>query len=393
VDENGNLYEMNRLPMGLKISPELMQIIVEGLAGHPDTAAESATIIIDKVPQRITLQNPNTSVNVWIDGFAISGDVVVLEQVKKRIETVARYIQATFKEPISIQKEYDFIGIHFNHSKKQVSVASKTLNKLPSSPFKSGDILLTSELEKLVSRLIFCSGVLRIILGNYFFLLKWANRRIAQLNKSGLDAKLTLPTFVARSLNSWMSCCTKSLSLSSSNINCAGYDILFVDASFFGWGAFFISSSGQCAIYGEKWSEEILNREGYNINVLEAFAVEKSLKTFEDRLLVNKNVDLRVDNTSSLSAILKSKSKSSAALNEHVTNVVTFLVNNNFSYTLQYVNTKENWADAPSRGLVVENPTKQQITEVLCHTNRGTYGRQAVITSSVLTRSQKGKKD
>jgi hypothetical protein len=198
---------------------------------------------------------------------------------------------------------------------------------------------------------------------------------------------------VARSLNSWMSCCTKSLSLSSSNINCAGYDILFVDASFFGWGAFFISSSGQCAIYGEKWSEEILNREGYNINVLEAFAVEKSLKTFEDRLLVNKNVDLRVDNTSSLSAILKSKSKSSAALNEHVTNVVTFLVNNNFSYTLQYVNTKENWADAPSRGLVVENPTKQQITEVLCHTNRGTYGRQAVITSSVLTRSQKGKKD
>jgi hypothetical protein len=302
---------------------------------------------------------------------------------------------ANWKNPgVLVEKEYDFVGVRFDHNNKTVRVADKTVNKLPSTPFSPHQLLRTSELERLVSRLIFCSSVVRIILGDYFFLLKWANRQIAVLNNTGKDRDLSLPASVCSALNHWIQRAKSILSLSNNNLCNFDFDVLFVDASTWGWGAYFISSTGECAIFGEKWSEEILNKDGYNINVLEALALEKALLVFEERLLENRNVDIRIDNSSALMAVLKSKSKSSAALNEHACNAVRFLVDRSFSYTLQYVNTKENWADGPSRGAkIVQNPTSQQITEVLCYENRGTLGRQAVNTSVSLLKSNNKKND
>jgi hypothetical protein len=379
VDADGNLYELNRLPMGLKVSPEIMQLIVECIAGLPEACKESASI------EGVTteLQEQNGDVNVWIDGFAISyTSRRFAEAAQFRIRKVGRYCNVTFKDPgVVIEQQYDFIGIHFDHKSHSVRVADKTLQKLPPPSFVPKQQIKISELERLISRLIFCSGVTRDILGKYFFLLKWSNRQIAKLNATGVDSDVQLPQTCTNLLNSWIKASSQTLQINSRKS--FNYDILFVDASTYGWGAYFISSSGVVAIVGERWSEEILQDANYNINVLEAYAVELALRAFEDRLSENCNVDIRVDNTSSLFGILKSKSKSeNPAHNKHIVNVVQFLTSRNFEYTLQYVNTSENWADGPSRGKGdVVCPSVEQITAVL-YSNRGTHGRQAA-TSSV----------
>ena len=393
VDAEGNLYEMLRLPMGLRISPEIMQLVCEFVAGEPKVLN---SYLANKQQQSL-LQKSHVSIKVWIDGFQVACSKENAEALKQQIEYRGKIAGVVFKDPgVLVETRYTFCGVEFCHEDKTVRVADKTLNKLPSTPFVTHQNLRTSELEKLVSRLIFCSSVVRIILGDYFFLLKWANRQIAYFNESHVDRLLSLPSSVCNSLNHWIKSARKTLCLQNSNNNkfFDYFDVLFVDASTWGWGAYFISSSGEIAIGGGKWEDEILDREGYNINVLEALAVHRALLYFEDRLMQNCNVDIRVDNTSSLHSLLKSKSKSSAALNEHVVNSVNFLVTNGFSYTLQYVNTKDNWADGPSRGKGdVVNPTTKQIAEVLCYENRGILGRQAVNTSVSLSQIKKMKKN
>ena len=381
TDADGNIYQLTRLPMGLKVSPEIMQLIVECLAGLPEACKPSAKIN----GIEYDLQDRDGDVKVWIDGFANSYlNSNAANRAMERIKAIARYCKVTWKDPgVIIERKYDFVGVHFDHENHTVKVADKTLNKLPSASFVPKQSIKISELERLVSRLIFCSSVTRDILGKYFFLLKWSNRQIAKLNSSGIDSEVQLPATCTNLLNSWIKSSSKILHINKSNIK-NEYDILFVDASNFGWGAYFVSSSGVVAIVGEKWNEEILQNPQYNINVLEAYAVELALKAFEERLNDNCNVDIRVDNTSSLFGILKSKSKSDNSFhNKHIVNVVEFLKSRNYEYTLQYVNTAENWADGPSRGkgdVVCPNP--EQITAVL-HSNRGTHGRQAATSSSV----------
>ena len=79
------------------------------------------------------------------------------------------------------------------------------------------------------------------------FLLKWANRQIAYFNESQVDRLLSLPSSVCNSLNHWIKSARKTLCLQNSNNNKFAdyFDVLFVDASTWGWGAYFISSSGE----------------------------------------------------------------------------------------------------------------------------------------------------
>ena len=107
---------------------------------------------------------------VWIDGFAVTCSRSQAKAIQYRIKTVAKEIGAVFKgDGVVVEDEYDFVGIHFNHNNKTVRVADKTVKKLPSPSFSTHQNIKISELEKLISRLIFCSSVVRIILGEYFF--------------------------------------------------------------------------------------------------------------------------------------------------------------------------------------------------------------------------------
>ena len=194
---------------------------------------------------------------VWIDGFQHTGSANSVAHAAEKIRKVSDFCCVTWKkqkaynnEEIVISKEYDFIGIHFDHNKHQVSVARKTLDKLPA-PYKAGGEYEVTQLEKDISRLLFCTGALRIMSATFYFALKWVNRHVARLNKpdADLNQKVVLPKHVASLLNVWICKSKLFVHLPPSNVivKPTRYDVLFTDASAYGWGAIFIG--GICPFY------------------------------------------------------------------------------------------------------------------------------------------------
>ena len=393
-DVADDLYEMNRLPMGLKTSAEIMQLIVETLAGVPSAVKPSAYINGEKV----SLCNKRLTTRVWIDGFQSSGPRAECEAAAERIRKVGAWCGVTWKDGVKVEDKYDFIGIHFDHNIHRVTVAEKTLKKLPLH-YNSKKQVNVTQLEKDISRLFFCSGVLRIIPAHFYYSIKWVNRQIAKLNKEGDDFAVTLPPSVVTALNSWLeksksflelppTTTTKSSASSEFNNNNNNsssssaskrqtFDILFTDASITGWGAFFITPTGEVAIIGGKWPPE-MDASSKTIAYLEARAAFLALTHFKQRLLRNKNVDIRIDNSSVGCGLIKGKAKDSPQLNEDLKPSLDWLVSHDFCYSIKHVDTKENWADGPSRGSVDPKLLRLTRTEVsTINENRGSLGRQA----------------
>ena len=375
-DDAGKLWQLTRLPMGLCVSCEIMQLIVETLVGCPWCVQPSAVIDGEKVP----LTNKRVSEKVWVDGFQVSGAADDVEIAAARIRKVAKYCGVTWKdEGVAVAKNYDFVGLNFDHEKHIVRVSDKTLNKLPDSVFHAGDEILTSELEKFVSRLIFCTSAIRIPPAYYYYALKWTNRQIFNnLNREGVDRKIQLPRSICSDLNRWNSDARKQLfldpNLHKNNNKTGAFDILFSDASIHGWGAFFISSDGEIAIIGGKWQDGV-KADSSNIACLEALALEYSLKAFANRLLKNRNVDLRIDNSSVVAGVKKGKAKLSPELNDELKKSLKWLVDNDFLYSVMYVNTKDNWSDGPSRGIADIPPEyTRTVASRSLYSNRGIKG-------------------
>ena len=395
-DSEGNWYTLNRLPMGFRPSVEIMQLICETMSLQPNAVQPSATITTtddnnNTIEETIQLTSLRTKHRSWVDGFQVAGAEEECRVVMEKIKKVSDYVGVTWKDDgVELLQEYDFIGIHFNHKLHQVSVAEKTLLKLPSK-ITTTKQYLTTELESLLSRLYFCSGVLRIIPADYYFTIKQINRYISRLNKTGIDQNNTLPGSVVSSLNQWIREARSTLTLlpdieSNKNKNeqkkkNTAFDVLFVDASLYGWGAFYIGADGIIAISGAAWKDGIKKDEELTadkIAELEGVALNFGLQTFEERLSLRKNVDIRIDNTSLMYGTRKGKSKSSPSLNHQIKLAVHFLKSRNFSFTVAYVNTSENWADHPSRNDYSKIPTRTQVSQIL-NSNRGIYGRQSKV--------------
>ena len=383
-DNEGNWYELLRLPMGLRTSAEMMQLIVETISGKITAVKPTASIN----GQTVKLASTATRTSVWIDGFRSAGPAAEVKHDLDRIRLVGKYVNITWKGgDISLTDEYDFIGIHFNHKTHVVSVAQKTVSKLPKSYSYDSEVLIT-DLEKDISRLFFCSSVLRIVPGNYFYAMKWVNRQVSKLNRgTPLDTTVSLPRSVCDPLNKWLKAAKSSLTLlpddqkqnnnNNKDTTLVKYDLLFTDASKFGWGAYLVTSDSQVAIIGGKWNEQVVNPSAEKIAELEARALFLALEYFKQRLLRHKNVDIRIDNTSVVAAVDKGKSKTSPTLNTAIVDSVNWLVENDFSFSVAYVNTKDNWADKPSRGKMADSSFITDTEVKKFYSNRGSRGRLA----------------
>ena len=394
-DSEGNWYTLNRLPMGFRPSVEIMQLICETVSLQPNAVQPSATITTtdnnnNTIEETIQLTCLRTKHRSWVDGFQVAGAEEECRVVMEKIRKVSEYVGVTWKEGIQLLQDYEFIGIRFNHELHQVSVAEKTLGKLPSK-ITTTKQYLTTELEALLSRLYFCSGVLRIVPADYYFTIKQINRYISRLNKTGIDQTNKLPGSVVSSLNKWIREARSTLTLlpdinSNKNENeqkkkNTAFDVVFVDASLYGWGAVYVGADGIIAISGAAWKDGIKNDQDLTadkIAELEGMALNFGLQTFEERLSLRKNVDIRIDNTSLMYGTRKGKSKSSPSLNHQIKLAVHFLKSRNFSFTVAYVNTSENWADHPSRNDYSKLPTRTQVSQIL-NSNRGIFGRQSKV--------------
>ena len=360
TDARGTLYEMNRLPMGFCPSAEIMQLLTETLAGCPHAVA---------TPQ---LASHHTSPDVWIDGFRVAGARPAVTAALRKIVEAARDINATFKEPPTVAVRYDFIGVHNNHTQHTVRVADKTRKKLPR---KMRDHMKVTQLATLTSRLIFAGAVVRAPLARFYFALKWTNRLVSAINNSPAheDVDVTIPRGLKAIFNNWLKAARSTHTLPpTTQPRDAERDILYTDASSHGHGAVLFLASGEIAITGGAWPASTDTSPG-NMAALEAASARIGVATFADRLLMRRNFEHRIDNTSAQSALARGIARA-ASVNEQVAPILEWVRSNDVTYTVSRVDTDHNWADKPSRG---QRLTRAEVLPPSTYESRGAGSRVA----------------
>ena len=166
-DSDGDWYTLNRLPMGFRPSVEIIQLICETLSLQTTAVVPSVSIPVNNNNnnnnnninnnnnnnETIQLTSNRTTHRTWVDGFQVTGKREECEAVSHKIKKISNYVGVTWKDDgAELLQEYDFIGIHFNHNLHQVTVADKTLSKLPQK-VSTTQLYFTTELEAMISRL------------------------------------------------------------------------------------------------------------------------------------------------------------------------------------------------------------------------------------------------
>jgi hypothetical protein len=336
-DADGNTFQMTRLPMGISIAVEIMQLTTETVAGSPKTCA----------PQHVI---PNVIQHVWIDDVRITGQQHKVEIAIDRIEERARYVRMTLKHHVRGEQwlaatEYDFLGVRWDHNGKTVTLGRKTLSKLPQS---IGSTMTAGAIEGLIARLIYAAGVLRIPLVQYHWALKWCTRLCNKLNRGyhDPDTLLSVPDCVRKELQRWLIAAKTAKIID--RITCRGTAVLFTDASLLGWGAILIDDAGRVLVQGAAWPT--VQTESGDISKLEADAARLAINKFQDVILRLRSLELRVDNTSVLSAFRRGIARAES-INIALRGVITWLAEHSVILTVSYVKSAENPADPISRGM------------------------------------------
>jgi hypothetical protein len=332
------VYEMCRMCMGSRPACEVQQLTTEAIAGCLHAA----------IPRFANLHTTN---NVVVDGIRLAGSRAHCRAAIDRVNAAAQLVGATFKEPPAIVTNYTFNGVDFDHENKRIAVAAKTKNKIP---HQLPATCTAGDLESMCARLIFASGALLIPLAQHYFVIKWVTRLASQLRSGSknVHATINISDLTRKRINAWLQQVHQPLDFSASKHRSnqqSSHDILYTDASAYGWGAFLLLANGEIAISGSKWPSDTTLSES-NINNLEAIAVASAFETFADRLQHRKNVEFRIDNTSVLAAMGRALA-GTFTINNLLARTLQRLRDDGYRYTVTFVKSENNFADEPSRNL------------------------------------------
>lgn len=339
LGEDGVCYELIRLPMGYRISPELMQLLVSALSGDSSVVRDG-------------FQAPaSVKVDVWIDNIRVSGSEKEVRTLSSVIERRAALGGVTFGEVSHFTTDYTFIGVHFNHLSGTVSLAEKTLQRVrTAAPW---DSMTLSQLESFASRCLFGAAVLGFSIFQYYFFFKFVRWKLSQLNRGLVDindvADISLEALRAGSSLKQRLCdnTPRAITEFPSRVE----SVLVTDASNSGWGAVLFLNNGGVHVAGQRWqeSEALLppDFDKIHISQKEARAILYGLVSFEDKL--PDALKIYCDNTAVYCSAKKGSSKNEGiALN--CAAIDSFLNSRHIDATFSYIRSDHNIADLPSRG-------------------------------------------
>lgn len=332
-DEEGNVYGLSRLPMGICTAPEIMQIITSTLGGDPTHC--------------IPTFRSSAVVDVWIDNILFSGSSNKVNdsvtQFKANVEACKGTIN--WKDSVENSKELEFIGMKFDFDAKEISLSKKNKKRIASIAFS--EKMQFRDLEAATARLMYASSVLNVRLAKYYFALKFIRRRLSDINKEKISREswVTIPPSSLLSYNDWLNDVKSAKPRKQSLSTTKKSFTLWTDSSNVGWGAVLINEDTQeLKVVADKWSGTDTEE---HINILEAKAVKLALSLFD--YIDNSVCNLKIDNTSVVATIEKGYSKSEL-LNAEILNIQQIAVKRNIRLTKpQYVRSADNIADYWSR--------------------------------------------
>ena len=335
MDSDGKVYQLCRLPMGLSLSVELMQLMMEVLIGNPEFVKEEFAIT-------------NVRSNAYVDDIRISGPLFNMVNACKNINNRAKDLGITLKSPLELSSSYTFLGAFFDHKNHSISIGEKLKKKIPTE-WKSKTII-GKEFHSLIGRLIHATAILRLPLVSFMMLVKWSARKFNQFNKDPklADSVVTLPDFAVSKLNSWCQLAhSQRFVKNKQHNNNPEKKVLkiFLDASKDGWGATVITPDLQLFHSGGRWNDE---EKQLHINLLEALAFRKTVISFADLIISIGAVDFNIDNTSVQFSVARGAARKEEMI-KIIQHPIEFLVAFDIDVTSQYVESKNNLSDCISR--------------------------------------------
>jgi len=334
-DADGNIVQLTRLPMGLVPSCQLMEVITLALIGSP---------IVCK-PQFV---QKFVRLDGYVDDFRCAGSRARVRRWAAQVERNAAAMRITIKNKLVVSTTATYLGVCYDHEKKTVHISDKTLSKLPDS---FGTSCTAGMLQRSVARLIFCSGPLDINLGRFYFTMKHVTRMCNKMNSGAIDDETSVgvPSALRNSLNNWLRLARQPRTVAAQQQQRKRRTAtLYTDASLYGWGGFFISSNGTVHIVGGKWrdAQQLVSSQ---ISWLEARAVRYSFEALRELVTEHEHIELRIDNTSVMTAMQRGRGKA-VAIHVEVIETIEWLRVHNISVDSRYIESSRNPADAVSRG-------------------------------------------
>ena len=335
--DDGSWFELLRLPMGHRCAPEIMHTLTACVAGDPRYV----------LPQ---FSAKEVCVHIWIDNIRYVGTQEAVVRESARLDENATRCNVSWKaaESFTNVQDYDFIGVHFNHSSHSVRPADKIMTKISSALEKVKDTsrLTAGELESFAGRLMHASSIADIAPGIFWFTLKFFRRLMNKLNRLLVHPNdcISIPRSVKNQLLQWCKnlhvereVCTSPLQHTCS---------IFVDASLAGWGGVVIDSHTQkISVFGGAWTRP---ESKLHINILEAYALKNTIFSLPE-VYWNSHISIWVDNTTVAGVTRKRQSVQNQLLNDIIITTLSYLKKIHSSFTLKWVKSAANPADIPSR--------------------------------------------
>ncbi len=319
---------MLTIPTGISIAPYLAQLALTAIAR---TVLESNPCEKKEAPV------------CFIDNLAFpSNTAEAAERKRVCLLHLCKKLGVTLNtEETKVTRQHTFLGLNFEHSTKEVTLSEKAKLKLFSDAVNIESWTLI-EAVGCFSRLQYASRVLRMDLSCYYPIFKFIRRRLSPNNFSFTGHAKVWGSIT----HLWKQWCTdtinKVLHVDSSE-NRVSSAVLYTDASNKGWGATLYLHSGQWIVTAGPWSQYWQSK---HINVLEAEAVFLALEAFKTALS-DTLWSLRIDNTSVLGALQKTRS------NSFNLNSVIGRINNHSTFknctSASYIESAQNPADSWSR--------------------------------------------
>jgi hypothetical protein len=344
---------MLRLPYGVDVASEIMQLITLTLAGCPTVCISSKW--------------KKESIFVHIDNALFVGSHDEATEWKSHFLARAREcgVQLNVEPSNDVAQQQDFVGLHLDF--KQKTVALKKSFKVP--PI---DIQTAEDLERMLGKLIYAGTALALPLEKYKWAIK-AYRRILSMT-ARLPARWTAPVLLSRvalqELHAWRSAVVENKPvkvLPAITHEDAPEVIIASDATPDGYGGVIFERGRLPEAFGGLWPST-----PSSINEAETLAAAVLLLRFAPRLR-NKRVLLWIDNTSTIARILKSARGGALEPHRIAEGIIAIAREYEFLIRVEYIESARNPADPISR----QAPLDLELAKELVNEARGRQGTRA----------------
>lgn len=352
-DSLGNWYLIDRLMFGIDAASELCQLAVNAVARHAASGLDIDLLVyIDGV---LAAADDDSITSLWLDKFQRTCDDTHL-------------LLNTVTPP---SQQVVFCGARLDLTGKTVALSARFMVKLARLGIPAANAVVTAgDAEALMARLIYAGAVLALPLHAWWLATKWSRRLASALaaNLRNRNESLSVPPSVAADLASLFAAVAVNVPVSAVAPPRDGFwtsprsgdgdpepldGVVFTDATPVGFGAVFAAVGEVPVAYGGKFARQL------PIAVAETAAVALGLSHFGPAIAARAaalrrplRIVLLIDNTTTLHGIDRVASGRRLPLQHAplLTTIDNIAAQLPMLLSVGYVPTRQNIADAPSRG-------------------------------------------